>query len=224
MKPYRGDGWGTLQGVAVAIGLILFGYFGLGLALGAIPRATIPAPAAGRMPSPSSSSQARSTPRSSCPNRRRGWTGATGRLGRTCAIRAMRAFLPRHRLGRGGLLSRNAALARREAGHDPARRAGQRPDADPCRPSAATPRQWRRYPHDPPVAAGLSQARRVHPGELAAGGRHDPGYDVYDAFYEANGRYSATHTCNSWTGNALAAAGVRMGWWTPFPWTVTWWL
>jgi uncharacterized protein (TIGR02117 family) len=55
-------------------------------------------------------------------------------------------------------------------------------------------------------------------------GRHYPGYDVYDAFYEANGRYSARHTCNSWTGDALAAAGVRMGWWTPFPWTVTSWL
>ncbi|MEJ8631383.1 DUF2459 domain-containing protein [Sphingomonas sp. I4] len=38
------------------------------------------------------------------------------------------------------------------------------------------------------------------------------------------GRYSAAHTCNNWTGNALAAAGVRMGWWTPFPWTVMRWL
>lgn len=56
------------------------------------------------------------------------------------------------------------------------------------------------------------------------GGPHYAGYDVYDAFYDANGRYSAAHTCNNWTGDALAAAGVRMGWWTPFPWTVMRWL
>jgi uncharacterized protein (TIGR02117 family) len=52
--------------------------------------------------------------------------------------------------------------------------------------------------------------------------RH-PGYGPYDAFYEARGRYSARRTCNAWTGEALAAAGVRVGWWTPFPETVLWW-
>ncbi len=35
------------RGMLAAIGLILFGYFGLGLALGAIPRATTPMPSAG---------------------------------------------------------------------------------------------------------------------------------------------------------------------------------
>ncbi len=49
------------------------------------------------------------------------------------------------------------------------------------------------------------------------------GYGPYDAFYTARGRYSARRTCNSWTGEALAHAGVRVGWWTPFPETVLWW-
>lgn len=53
-------------------------------------------------------------------------------------------------------------------------------------------------------------------------GRH-PGYGPYDAFYQARGRYSARRTCNAWTGEALAHAGVRVGWWTPFPETVMWW-
>ena len=49
------------------------------------------------------------------------------------------------------------------------------------------------------------------------------GYFGYDAFYEGTGRYSAVRTCNSWTGAALAAAGIRVGAWTPFPVTVLWW-
>lgn len=44
-----------------------------------------------------------------------------------------------------------------------------------------------------------------------------PGYGDSDAFYEANGRYSAYRTCNTWTGDALAYAGVRVGLWTPTP-------
>ena len=49
------------------------------------------------------------------------------------------------------------------------------------------------------------------------------GYGPYDVFYEARGRYDALRTCNSWTGEALASAGVRVGRWTPFPVTVLWW-
>ena len=49
------------------------------------------------------------------------------------------------------------------------------------------------------------------------------GYYQWDAFYTATGRYSALTTCNAWTGAALAEAGVRVGWWTPFPVTVMWW-
>ncbi|MEH3035925.1 MAG: TIGR02117 family protein [Sphingomonas adhaesiva] len=50
-----------------------------------------------------------------------------------------------------------------------------------------------------------------------------PGYAGYDVFYPASGRYDAVRTCNAWTGDALAAAGVRVGAWTPFPSTVMRW-
>lgn len=42
------------------------------------------------------------------------------------------------------------------------------------------------------------------------------GYGPDDLFFEANGRYSALHSCNDWTRQGLAAAGVRIGAWTPF--------
>lgn len=58
---------------------------------------------------------------------------------------------------------------------------------------------------------------------VVPGGRVIQGYAPYDAFYESNGRYSAIDDCNAWTGAALAAAGVRVGAWTPFPNTVMWW-
>lgn len=49
-----------------------------------------------------------------------------------------------------------------------------------------------------------------------------PGYRDTDAFYEAEGRYSAIRTCNTWTGDALASGGVRVGAWTPTTWGVLW--
>ena len=52
---------------------------------------------------------------------------------------------------------------------------------------------------------------------------HRTGYGAGDAFYTATGRYSALATCNAGTGDALAAAGVRIGAWTPFPITVLGW-
>lgn len=52
---------------------------------------------------------------------------------------------------------------------------------------------------------------------------HRTGYGRNDAFYAANGRYSAIMTCNAWTGAALRAAGVRIGAWTPFSVTVLGW-
>ena len=48
------------------------------------------------------------------------------------------------------------------------------------------------------------------------------GYGPTDAFYEANGTYSALHTCNEWTGGALRAAGVRTGLWTPLSASIMW--
>ena len=48
------------------------------------------------------------------------------------------------------------------------------------------------------------------------------GYGPSDAFYEANGRYSALRDCNEWTGEALRAAGVKTGVWTPFSQSLMW--
>ena len=42
------------------------------------------------------------------------------------------------------------------------------------------------------------------------------GYADWDVFYDARGRYRWNNTCNQWTSDTLAAAGVRTGWWTPF--------
>ena len=58
---------------------------------------------------------------------------------------------------------------------------------------------------------------------VAPGGARYRGYEADDAFIDARGRYSAIRTCNAWTGDALRHAGVRVGRWTPFPWTVLRW-
>jgi uncharacterized protein (TIGR02117 family) len=49
-----------------------------------------------------------------------------------------------------------------------------------------------------------------------------PGYFETDRFYLAEGRYNVLRTCNTWTGTALEAGGVRVGVWTPLPWGVFW--
>jgi uncharacterized protein (TIGR02117 family) len=55
--------------------------------------------------------------------------------------------------------------------------------------------------------------------ETDASGRTIPllgrGYGPADIFYRGRGRYDAYRTCNEWTGEALRAAGVRAGIWTP---------
>ena len=55
--------------------------------------------------------------------------------------------------------------------------------------------------------------------EIDAHGRSRPllgrGYGPADVFYEGRGAYNAYRTCNEWTGEALRAAGVRTGVWTP---------
>jgi hypothetical protein len=43
-------------------------------------------------------------------------------------------------------------------------------------------------------------------------------------FYEAPGAYTVTNTCNQWTSDMLAEAGVRTGWWTPFAGGVMKWV
>jgi uncharacterized protein (TIGR02117 family) len=52
---------------------------------------------------------------------------------------------------------------------------------------------------------------------------HVPGgYTDADTFYEGDGPFSMFFNCNSWTGAALRAGGVRMGLWTPFEQSVMW--
>jgi uncharacterized protein (TIGR02117 family) len=48
------------------------------------------------------------------------------------------------------------------------------------------------------------------------------GYGPEDMFYEAVGSYNAFRDCNAWTGEALRAAGVRTGIWTPFSQSIMW--
>lgn len=50
------------------------------------------------------------------------------------------------------------------------------------------------------------------------------GYFDNDVFYDAPGRYRWNNTCNQWTSDTLAAAGVRTGWWTPFAGGVMKWV
>ena len=54
--------------------------------------------------------------------------------------------------------------------------------------------------------------------------RSYPGYEGYDVFYSSPGTYHAFNTCNQWTGNMLAAAGLRMGRWTPMAGSVMKWV
>jgi uncharacterized protein (TIGR02117 family) len=75
-----------------------------------------------------------------------------------------------------------------------------------------------------PLVLSIAEYRKLaaHIGgsfELDRQGRSKPllgrGYGPADVFYEARGRYDAYRTCNEWTGEALRAAGIRTGLWTP---------
>ena len=50
------------------------------------------------------------------------------------------------------------------------------------------------------------------------------GYADWDVFYDAPGTYHLGNTCNQWTSDTLAAAGVRTGRWTPFAGGVMRWV
>ena len=84
--------------------------------------------------------------------------------------------------------------------------------SDTFRPLTLTPVQYVRL-----VAAiehALPQGERVRHG----------GYGPQDVFYDAPGHYTVSNTCNQWTSDTLAAAGVRTGWWTPFAGGVMKWV
>lgn len=62
----------------------------------------------------------------------------------------------------------------------------------------------------------------VHLEAQLAEGAALPGYGGGDWFVPATGRYAPWRTCNQWTRDALAAAGVRVGLWTPLPQGLMW--
>jgi uncharacterized protein (TIGR02117 family) len=78
---------------------------------------------------------------------------------------------------------------------------------------------WRLPLSVPQYAALAGHVHAALPGARAVpiAGAH---YDGNDAFYEANGSYHLFETCNTWTGRGLRQAGVPMGRWTPFDFTV----
>lgn len=63
----------------------------------------------------------------------------------------------------------------------------------------------------PPLAPG--ETRRTYEGFM-------PG----DVNYDAAGEYTLANTCNQWTADTLAYAGVEIGWWTPFAGGVMKWI
>ena len=50
------------------------------------------------------------------------------------------------------------------------------------------------------------------------------GYADWDVFYDAPGTYHLGNTCNQWTSDTLAEAGVTVGRWTPLPGGVMKWV
>ena len=84
--------------------------------------------------------------------------------------------------------------------------------SDDFRQLTLTPEQYRR------LVAGIE--RTLPRGERV----RYVGYGPQDVFYEAPGNYTATNTCNQWTSDRLAEAGVRTGWWTPFAGGVMKWV
>lgn len=57
--------------------------------------------------------------------------------------------------------------------------------------------------------------------EIAPGAAR-PGYGASDHFLPARSRYSWRRTCNQWVADGLAAAGVRVGRWTPIAPSLMW--
>lgn len=85
--------------------------------------------------------------------------------------------------------------------------------AEDFRPMRITREEYRALAGD--IAAQLAQeeTRTVYPG-----------YAAHDVFYSARGTYHLGNTCNQWSSDRLAAAGIRTGWWTPLTGGVMKWV
>ena len=79
---------------------------------------------------------------------------------------------------------------------------------------------------DPDTYARLVARIEASLGPVPDGGRRTVlrGTDPADAYYDAKGHYTLGNTCNSWVGDTLAHAGIRMGWFTPFAGGVMKWV
>jgi uncharacterized protein (TIGR02117 family) len=73
---------------------------------------------------------------------------------------------------------------------------------------------------DAVLKASLAGFRRNEDGRPI----HMPGisHNAYDAFYEAEGRFTALLGCNTWASAAIRAGGLRTGWWNPLPQSLFW--
>lgn len=84
--------------------------------------------------------------------------------------------------------------------------------------------------YDRPLRLDRAQYRRLTSFLLASftrrSGHFVPligrGYGASDVFYESDRPYNFVRTCNEWTGEALRAAGVRTGAWTPIAQSIMW--
>lgn len=81
------------------------------------------------------------------------------------------------------------------------------------RPLRLTPAQYRRLVAEVQALVRPPEYRRKHRG-----------YDAWDVFYDAPGTYNWQRTCNQWTSDTLAAAGVKTGRWTPLAGGVMKWV
>ena len=88
-----------------------------------------------------------------------------------------------------------------------------------------TPNEYQR-----PIRLSRDQYRRLvrylNAGFALRDGKTIPligrGYGPSDVFYESRLSYNLGNTCNEWTGEALRAAGVKTGVWTPFAQSIMW--
>lgn len=85
---------------------------------------------------------------------------------------------------------------------------------------SATARALRLRPDEYRRLVAAIEAQVLPPGQR----RRYPGYEDWDVFYSAPGRYHLGNTCNQWISDTLAAAGVKTGWWTPFAGGVMKWV
>lgn len=92
---------------------------------------------------------------------------------------------------------------------------GRPQSSDAIRPVRLEPEGYRRMAAA--IDATFRRERDGYPVPLRGSG-----YGRHDVFYEAEGVYHALRTSNQWTADMLAAAGVRIGVWTPFEQGIMW--